>query len=122
MYIALQYKMPLSEDFIKQLEKRVSDKKKPKHMTRSRNKPCMFIDSQAKERKHDEEKAAQKRKEKKKSKNASKKGKQKRDDLHEESDDESVGHLISKHCKVQRSLESRRVMNRLRRERPRKPD
>jgi len=88
----------LSEDFLKQLEKRVHEKKKPRFMKRSRKSPCRFIDSQAKERKHDEEKAAQKKKEKKKS-NASKKGKRKRDDLHEESDDESVGRLVSKHCK-----------------------
>jgi len=88
----------LPEDFLKQLEKRVSEKKKPRFMRRTRKSPCRFIDSQAKERKHDEEKAAQKRKEKKKS-IASKKGKRKRDDLHEESDDESVGHLVSKHCK-----------------------
>ena len=90
--------MSLSEEFINKLEERVHAGKKSKHMTRARNPPCRFIDSQARERKHDEEKAAQKKKEKKNS-NASKKGKRKRDDLHEESDDESVGRLVSKHCK-----------------------
>ena len=92
------YKMSLSEVFINKLEERVHAGKKPKHMTRARNPPCRFIDSQARERKHDEEKAAQKKKEKKNSNHASKKGKRKHDDL-EESDDESVGHLVSKHCK-----------------------
>jgi hypothetical protein len=86
----------LSGDFLKQLEERVYAKEIPKHMTRARNRPCRFIDSQARERKH--EKAAQKKKEKKMS-NASKKRKQKHDDFHEESDDESVGRLVSKHCK-----------------------
>ncbi|KAL3793569.1 hypothetical protein ACHAW5_002849 [Stephanodiscus triporus] len=58
----------------------------------------MFIDSQARSGSMMRRRLLREEREKK-SKNASKKGKRKRDDLHEESDDESVGHLISKHCK-----------------------
>ena len=88
----------LSADFLVHLEKRVLAGTKPKHMMRVRNPPSRFIDSQAREWKHDEEKAAQKKKNAKK-RNDNKKGKRKYDDLHEESEDESVGRLVSKHCK-----------------------
>ena len=93
-----QYKMPnsLSADFLVHLEKRVLAGTKPKHMMRVRNPPSRFIDSQARERKHDGDKAAKKNVKKR---NDNKKGKRKYDDLHEESDDESVGRLVSKHCK-----------------------